>query len=73
MMNFAVPLSLTVSDGAVQSPPPTFVFCCKCHPFEGEGQETTALRFKLDGHGAFVPGSMNRIHKALRNAEGRKS
>ena len=38
-----------------------------------EGQETTAFRFKLDGHGAFVSGSMNRIHKALRNAEGSKS
>ena len=33
-----------------------------------EGQETTAFRFKLDGKGAFEPGSMNRIHKNLRNA-----
>jgi hypothetical protein len=33
-----------------------------------EGQETTVFRFKLDDKGAFVPGSMNRIHKALRSA-----
>ena len=38
-----------------------------------EGQETTAFRFKLDGHGALVAGSMNRIHKELRNAGGAKS
>jgi hypothetical protein len=37
-----------------------------------EGQETTAFRFRLDGKGAFVPGSMNRIHKDLRNAKGVK-
>ena len=40
-MNFVVPVSLTVSDGVVQSPPLTVVFCCKRHPVEGEGQETT--------------------------------
>jgi len=33
-----------------------------------EGQETTVFRFKLDDKGAFVPGSMNRIHKDLRSA-----
>src|SRR6516164_3702442 len=37
-----------------------------------EGQETTAFRFKLAGHGAFEPGSLNRIHKNLRNAGGVK-
>jgi hypothetical protein len=37
-----------------------------------EGQETTAFRFRLDGKGTFVPGSMNRIHKDLRNAKGVK-
>ena len=37
-----------------------------------EGEETTAFRFKLDGHGAFEPGSLNRIHKNLRNAGGVK-
>src|SRR6266404_754881 len=37
-----------------------------------EGQETTAFRFKLDGHGSFEAGSMNRIHKNLRNAGGAK-
>jgi hypothetical protein len=33
-----------------------------------EGQETTVFRFKLDNKGAFLPGSMNRIHKDLRSA-----
>ena len=33
-----------------------------------EGQETTAFRFRLDQDGAFVPGSMNRLHKDLRSA-----
>ncbi len=42
-MNLVVPLSLTVSDGAVQVPPERVVFCSKCHPVEGEGQETTAV------------------------------
>jgi hypothetical protein len=37
-----------------------------------EGQETTMFRFRLDGHGDFVAGSMNRIHKNLRNAGGAK-
>jgi hypothetical protein len=37
-----------------------------------EGQETTAFRFRLDDKGAFVAGSMNRIHKNLRNAGGNK-
>jgi hypothetical protein len=32
------------------------------------GQETTIFRFKLDSHGNLVPGSVNRIHKALRSA-----
>ena len=32
-----------------------------------EGQETTVFRFKLDDKGAFIPGSMNRIHKELRS------
>ena len=33
-----------------------------------EGQETTVFRFRLDEKGAFIPDSMNRIHKTLRTA-----
>ena len=33
-----------------------------------EGQETTVFRFKLDDHGAFLPDSVNRLHKPLRAA-----
>jgi hypothetical protein len=33
-----------------------------------EGQETTVFRFKLDEHGAFLPDSVNRLHKPLRAA-----
>lgn len=33
-----------------------------------EGQETTVFRFRLDDHGAFLPDSVNRIHKSLRAA-----
>jgi hypothetical protein len=32
------------------------------------GQETTIFRFRLDDKGRLVPGSFNRIHKALRTA-----
>jgi len=33
-----------------------------------EGQETTAVRFRLDEKGEFIADSMNRIHKNLRPA-----
>ena len=35
-----------------------------------EGQETTVFRFRLNEKGEFIPGSMNRIHKSLRAADG---
>jgi len=37
------------------------------------GQEITIFRFKLDDKGHLVPGSLNRIHKALRSAWQRQS
>ncbi len=42
-MNLAVPLSVTISDGAVQVPPDRVVVCSICHPVEGEGQVITAV------------------------------
>ena len=33
-----------------------------------EGQELTALRFRLDGHGQLVPGSVTNLYRALRSA-----
>lgn len=36
---------------------------------EGKGAEVTAIRFKLDGDGRVVPGSVNKIFKPLRDAK----
>lgn len=36
---------------------------------KANGQERTAIRFRLDGAGDLVPGSLNTVYKPLRSAE----
>jgi len=43
MINFSVPLSLTVSAGVLHAGMERFRFCCNFQPIEGEGQATTAV------------------------------
>lgn len=43
MMYLIVPLSFTVSGGVTQLVEDRFVFTCKFHPVEGEGQKTVTV------------------------------
>lgn len=64
-LNGEVPVSVEVRKGTVgQTQKLLFRETVNLPP----RQEKTAIRFRLDGDGAVVPGSVNRVHEPLRGA-----
>jgi len=63
----SIPVKVVVSSKATPDSPARQIAAATVE-LRHENQEVTAMRFRLDEHGAFIPGSLNGLFKELRVA-----